>query len=131
MTMKYEWNKPDVQAFNLDTRDRFDLDALLHPASAYALPSDVVNDPDLTLNEKRSILASWASDACAIEAAPSLRQNPAGRLVSFDEVMDALGALDRQAAKNDDPRRYQKAVRRRALFGRGRRGGTDQDSHPQ
>jgi hypothetical protein len=126
--MKYEWNKPDPQALN--PRDRFDLDALLHPAGAYALPSDVVNDPDLTLNEKRSILASWASDACAVEAAPSLRQNPAGRLVSFDEVMDALRALDQQATRNDDPRRYQKAVRRRVLFGRGRPGGNEQDSHP-
>lgn len=45
----------------------FDLDDLLHPAQAFSHPTDVVNDPDLTLNEKRAILASWASDACAIE----------------------------------------------------------------
>ena len=25
-----------------------------------------MNDPDLTINEKRAILSSWASDACAI-----------------------------------------------------------------
>jgi hypothetical protein len=49
--------------------DACDLDALLHPAQAFEHPSDVVNDPDLTLNEKRAILASWASDACAMEAA--------------------------------------------------------------
>ncbi|HET7383471.1 MAG TPA: hypothetical protein VFJ59_12925, partial [Pseudolabrys sp.] len=53
--------------------DTFDLDALLHPARAFAHPMDVVRDPDLTLNEKRAILASWASDACAVEAAPELR----------------------------------------------------------
>ena len=46
----------------------WDLDNLLHPAQAFEHPSNVVNDPDLTLNEKRAILASWASDACAIEA---------------------------------------------------------------
>ena len=40
--------------------DRLDLDQLLHPAQAFLNPSEVVNDPDLTLNEKRSILASWA-----------------------------------------------------------------------
>jgi len=46
--------------------DSLDLDDLLHPAQAFSHPADVVNDPDLTLNEKRAILASWASDACAI-----------------------------------------------------------------
>ena len=45
-----------------------DFDDLLHPARAFARPSDVVDDPDLTLNEKRAILASWASDSCAAEA---------------------------------------------------------------
>ena len=35
---------------------------------------DVVNDPDMTVQEKRAILASWASDACAVEAAPDLRR---------------------------------------------------------
>ena len=78
----------------------FDLDALLHPASAYAHPSDVGRDADLTLNEKRAILASWASDACAIEAAPELRAAPgAGRPVRFDDVMDALRTLDRLAGE--------------------------------
>ena len=58
-----------------EKQDIFDLDALLHPASAFAHPMEVVHDPDLTLNEKRAILASWASDACALEAAPDLRVN--------------------------------------------------------
>jgi hypothetical protein len=71
-------------------------DELLHPAQAFNHPSEVVNDPDLTLNEKRAILASWASDACAVEAAPALRQ---GREwpVPFDDIMEALRMLDRQA----------------------------------
>jgi hypothetical protein len=75
-----------------------DLDALLHPAQAFAHPRDVVNDPDLTLNEKRAILASWASDACAVEAAPALRCTPGGaQPVSIDEILEALRALDREA----------------------------------
>src|SRR5436305_4045675 len=78
----------------------FELSQLLHPAQAFAHPSDVVNDPDLTLNEKRAILASWASDACAIEAVPTLRCLPgAKRPVHFDEVMDALRALDEEARR--------------------------------
>ena len=62
----------------LDRRDglraeiRLDLEALLHPANAFSTPSAVVCDPDLTLSEKRAILASWASDACAVESAPAL-----------------------------------------------------------
>ena len=31
----------------------FELDELLHPAQAFAHPSEVLADPDLTLNEKR------------------------------------------------------------------------------
>jgi hypothetical protein len=77
--------------------DACDLDALLHPAQAFEHASEVVNDSDLTLNEKRAILASWASDACAMEAVPTLRWLPGGkRPVHFDEVMDALRALDEE-----------------------------------
>lgn len=39
------------------------LNALLHPATAFDHPRDVLNDPDLTPEEKRAILSSWASDA--------------------------------------------------------------------
>ena len=83
-----------------DKKTEFDLDLLLHPAQAFLHPSEVVHDPDLTLNEKRAILASWASDACAIEAAPALRQTPGGTTVSFDEVMEALRELDKDAQDN-------------------------------
>jgi hypothetical protein len=76
----------------------YDLDDLLHPAQAFEHPRNVVADPDLTVNEKRAILASWASDACAVEAAPALRCAPGGRApVSVDEILEALRDLDRQA----------------------------------
>ena len=82
-----------------------DIDALLHPARAFDHPSDVVNDPDLTLNEKRAILASWASDACAVEAVPALRCIPGGgKPVQFDDIMEALRALDEEARANDGRR---------------------------
>jgi hypothetical protein len=103
-------------------RDCFDLQALLHPADAFAHPRDVVRDPDLTLNEKRAILASWASDACAIEAAPALRRAPDGRTVRFDDVMDALRLLDRQAADagmGRAPYRRMLGTRRDSRHGRG------------
>ena len=56
-----------------DVQKGWDPYDLLHPAQAFEHPSHVVYDPDLTLNEKRAILASWASDACAPEANPHLR----------------------------------------------------------
>src|SRR5215213_740174 len=74
--------------------EEFDLQSLLHPANAFDHPNDVVRDPDLSLNEKRAILASWASDACAVESAPALRKCPDGRTVTFDDVLDALRTLD-------------------------------------
>jgi hypothetical protein len=97
--------------------DACDLDALLHPCQAFEHPSNVVNDPDLTLNEKRAILASWASDACAIEAVPTLRCLPGGESpVHFDEVMDALRALDEEARRTcraDEKHRVSRRLRKR------------------
>ena len=81
-----------------ETSSDLDLDKLLHPAQAFEDPRQVVEDPDLTLNEKRAILASWASDACAVEAAPTLRRPPgASRDASVDEILEALRTLDGQA----------------------------------
>jgi hypothetical protein len=100
-----------------DRDDAWVLDKLLHPALAFAQASDVITDPDLTLNEKRAILASWASDACAIEAVPSLRRLPKGkRLVPFDEVMDALRALDKEVREQGRAATYDR-VRRRSSRG--------------
>ena len=88
-----------MKEISKERRDVFDLDTLLHPASAFAHPMDVVRDPDLTLNEKRAILASWASDACAMEAAPVLRVNNSGNVVRWDDIMDALRTLDKDGGK--------------------------------
>ncbi len=70
---------------------------------------DVAADPDLTVQEKRAILASWASDACAVEAAPNLRKPSIGPIVRFDDIMDALKKLDGETA--DQPR-YGKFINR-------------------
>lgn len=109
----------------------FDLDALLHPARAFAHPMDVVRDPDLTLNEKRAILASWASDACALEVAPELRVTTSGHVVRWDGIMEALRTLDREADRYGKPLPHYKRVlakKRAGLLGRGSpsRGSGDQ-----
>ena len=72
-----------------------EIDQLLHPARFYERPEDVVTDALLTVQERRAILSSWASDACAVESNPSLRQPPSAKaLVTFDEIMDALAQVN-------------------------------------
>ena len=71
------------------------LDCLLRPAVGFQTPFDVVKDPSLDISEKRAILASWASDASAVEGQPTRR-----RLLGSDEpvplvdVLEALWRLD-------------------------------------
>lgn len=86
-----------------------DIDALLHPAGAYKHPRDVVADDDLTLYEKRAILSSWASDACAVQEYPELRDACGVAPVEFDDIMDALRDLDRHF----EPRVYWGAIEKR------------------
>jgi hypothetical protein len=102
------------------TQTHFDLDELLHPARGYEHPRQVLRDPDLTLNEKRAVLASWASDACAVEAEPALRVSPGGRPVQVDDILEALRELDRQSGQREIrlSQRYRAATRRERIFGR-------------
>lgn len=102
-----------------------DFDALVSPSQVFDHPREVVSDPDLSLNEKRAILASWASDACAIEAAPELRKTSAGAVVSFDEIMDALRALDKELFATPSTRSKSaksRSVNRRRMSGPGDQG---------
>jgi len=63
--------------------------------SHFRRPFDIAKHPTLEPEVKRAILASWASDAAAIEDRPTLRKAPAGgRPVRYDEVMSALKSLD-------------------------------------
>jgi hypothetical protein len=103
--------KPSSQPFD------FDLNDLLHPERAFAHPRDVVGDPDLTVNEKRAILASWASDASAVEVAPALRLAPGcSRPVPVDDILDALRALDNEAhGKAVETSWLRRQVRRRSI----------------
>ena len=71
---------------------------LLRPAVGFWSPDDVLKDPGLDAAEKRAILSSWASDACAVENRPDLRWligSP--EPVPVREVLEALARLDRIA----------------------------------
>lgn len=67
----------------------------LRPGVGFSRPADVLKDPDLCTDEKREILASWASNASAVPDRPYLRwlfgtPDP----VPLAEVQDALDRLD-------------------------------------
>ena len=104
-------------------RKEFELDHLLHPAGAFASPMDVVDDPDMTVQEKRAILAAWASDACAAEAAPELRNPQTAGDARFDHIMEALNKLDRTTADRPDYGRFINRARRWKELYRNDRGG--------
>lgn len=60
----------------------------------YTNPEAVLRDTNMTVEQKRSMLASWASDARAVADHPSLRQLDDGRIVALDDILDALNKLE-------------------------------------
>lgn len=63
--------------------------------SRFGNPFEIAEHPQLEPEVKRAILASWASDAHAVENHPALRQPPdVDRPLHFDDVMAALRQLD-------------------------------------
>src|ERR1700756_2479481 len=77
-------------------------DAVFHPASCYDSPEDVLSDAELSVDEKRAILSSWASDMYVVESQPGVREVPGiPRKLRLDDIMAALKRLD---SDNDPPR---------------------------
>ena len=77
---------------------------LLHPGKHFSHPRDVLTATDIGVEEKRAILASWASDCFAIESVPALRLYPGTeRAVSYDEILEALKALDKGDRQSGGP----------------------------
>ncbi len=71
-----------------------DLNAILHPGSVYDHPRDIVADTTISIATKRAILASWASDAASVTSNPALRELQGCQIVTIDEILEALSALD-------------------------------------
>jgi hypothetical protein len=98
------------------TDNVFDINALLHPGTVFEHPREVVGHPDLTISEKRAILASWASDAAAIASCPALRA-PQGLKapVKIDEILEALCELDGNPPHRPGGKPYRLRSTERAL----------------
>ena len=73
-------------------------------AAIYTGPDDVVGDRNLRTATKRAILASWVSDARAVENAPTLRRLDSGAAVEVATIIEALRQLDLSlGVGGDDP----------------------------
>lgn len=83
----------------LDNPDNFPvaptIDWLSRSTQVFTHPDEVLTCPTFTADERRAILASWASDARAVVGFPALRQLESGSVVAVDEVIAALQSLDR------------------------------------
>jgi len=90
------------------------LDRLLQPWRFYRGPDEVLTDSALSPSEKRAVLCSWASDACAVESLPALRRSADGSpAVAFDDIMEALAELDRcheASAGSSNPERGDRSM---------------------
>ena len=88
-------------------------------AAIYTHPSDVTSNPKLTTAEKRAILASWISDARAVENSPFLRRLDSGAVVEVDSILQALVLLDELAPeRREDGKWLHPSGRRRSLLSR-------------
>jgi hypothetical protein len=85
-----------IAAANLKPPAVDPFEAFVAPGDVFRHPRAVLAHPGLSRAEKRTILASWASDARAVESCPTLRCLPGCRAepVPVDEILAALQALD-------------------------------------
>jgi hypothetical protein len=84
-------------------------DSVFHPVSHYDSPDGVLNDPELSTDEKRVILSSWASDMYVVESHPALREiQGIPHRLRLDDILAALKQLDDE---NDPPPRGGMAMR--------------------
>ena len=86
------------------------IDWLVTPGLGFSHPNEVLDHPELSPAEQRAILASWASDARALEEAHLMRCLDNGSIVTLAEVLHALRKLDAQTAFRPDGRRMTEAM---------------------
>lgn len=86
-TRRHTMSHADHAAYNVN--------ASFHPVSHYDSPGAVLNDTALSIDEKRVILSSWASDMYVVDSHPSLREVPGiPHKLRLDDILAALKQLD-------------------------------------
>jgi hypothetical protein len=79
----------------------------------------ITTDQKLTTAKKKAVLASWISDARALESAPSLRRLDSGAVVEVDAILRALVLLDEQSLdRRENGSRLHPSGRSRSVLSR-------------
>ena len=79
--------------------------------SSFNHPEQVVSDRVLTLEQKREVLASWASDRHAVPDKPNLRQLNSGAILEVGEILEALQVLDTmEGSRGQVPRTFERRL---------------------
>lgn len=113
---------PESTTLNNEAAAAISVSQLLNPAAHFDHPRDVLAAAHLDKDEKRAILAFWASDLHAVESIPALRHYPGtNQAVSYDEILDALNALDGRAEFASEVGVYRTGARRQLWPLAGRR----------
>ncbi len=60
----------------------------------WSKPAQVLRNPAMSREEKRALLANWASDVHAVADSPTLRRLEEGTVLHIDDILEALKALD-------------------------------------
>jgi hypothetical protein len=101
---------------NLTALHALSVGRILRRRQRYDHPRDVLATA-LPVDEKRSILAAWASDLFAVDSRPDLRKPPGFRRpIRCQDILDALRSLDDRwdAEAGDAPRDGQAPPGRRS-----------------
>jgi len=65
-------------------------------ACGFSHPDEIVRDNSLSLDEKRELLADWASDIRSIKDHPTYRLIDSGQVLSLAEILKAIADLEQQ-----------------------------------
>ena len=81
-------------------------------ASTFNHPREVLASPFLDATQKRCVLATWASDAFAVEGKPWLRRLPGSKSeIRIGDILSALRALDDDEGPSPKPSRMPRPTR--------------------
>lgn len=96
-------------------------DLLSKKSRVFVRPEEVMDNRALTLADKCSLLASSASDACAGEDSPSLRQLASTAIVRVDGILAALKSLDLNEPRHEASQIFSPSFARRGRKSAARR----------
>lgn len=80
-------------------------EAVADPAGSGAAlrhPREVLDHQGMSVQEKRALLAFWASDIHAVPDAPALRRIADGAVIGIDDILEALKGLDHVVETKDE-----------------------------